>query len=245
MDDIVKAALAKRGPILPDCYGWLGLDARVTGACATTRRSRQVPCQRRCGRARPAARARSWLPSSAATTSMTRRDAGSSRTGRSASMSSWSGALGLAAAAGWQPDQPYRTDRQLPRQLARTTSGAALRRDRARAGLVHSQDMPWRPTGSSRDAGARRIACHRSCRSASASSRSAGPGCSRLSVAQAKKSRQRRLFSRGQAPCGHLAQITRPLVLRTWHRRRWPCRPPRAISRSLSAPPACGGMFCP
>lgn len=40
MDDIVKQALAK-WPNVPDCYGWLGLDARGTGICATT------PCRRR------------------------------------------------------------------------------------------------------------------------------------------------------------------------------------------------------
>jgi hypothetical protein len=38
MDDIVKQAMAK-WPNVPHCYGWLALDARGTGACATKRPS--------------------------------------------------------------------------------------------------------------------------------------------------------------------------------------------------------------
>ena len=40
MDDIVKAAIEK-WPNVPHCYGWLGLDARGIGTCATRLRKRQ------------------------------------------------------------------------------------------------------------------------------------------------------------------------------------------------------------
>jgi hypothetical protein len=153
MDEIVEAALRK-WPNVPHCYGWLALDARATGTCATTV-SRPRARSRR-SRAAASATTSCWA-SSTATTPADEQGAwffqnGPQRVYVELEAAPW--VWRVQPEPGWPVPHPYR---------AAGAAQAAWLDDRGRLflhtelglGLVHSwtwakRPRPWKPVTGSR-----------------------------------------------------------------------------------------------
>ena len=136
MDDIVKQALAK-WPNVPDCYGWLGLDARGRWFMRddAAQASGDFPQSRG-----------SWLRHEKLIDFIGRNyesddeGDGSFRTDRSGCTSSWSASVGLAGFAGLPPAVPYRLADQCW-GMSLDEEGRLYIASPQGLGLVHSQDM--------------------------------------------------------------------------------------------------------
>ena len=167
MDDIVRQALAK-WPNVPHCYGWLGLDARGSGTCATTRRSAPGLFPRSRGRGSSTT---SCSSSSTATTSATPTASGSSRTGRSACTWSSRRRPGSGGSAGRLRRHARIPGWRSSRRPAWWTSGAVSTWSR-RSGSAWStrRTSAWPPRRSTKVAGNPRQCVRPNCRRASAMS---------------------------------------------------------------------------